>query len=271
MYRITIAVALAAAISTPAFAHRHHSFHHRSHEHVQSHQPSRHFASSGHSQITSGSVSSTPQADDVQVPDEELDAARDFLAQTSCPGDTMSRQGPPLAIARLNPEFTIRLAAAHHEAIARGLFVCVFSAYRPPGWGVGGFKNKYDSEHTYGLAVDEGGLSREEMNVFAKIAAKHGLYRPYSAACEYNHFAPTKDKMVTEVVPALRKTVNADGPVLLVRMWDLAASIIAPEGLSPEIVATTHRRKVGVRIAAVKKPRLVHYAHHHHYRRYARA
>src|SRR5262249_28324273 len=35
---------------------------------------------------------------------------RSYLVATARPGDTMSRQGPQTAIARLNPEFVTRLA-----------------------------------------------------------------------------------------------------------------------------------------------------------------
>jgi hypothetical protein len=34
----------------------------------------------------------------------------------------------------------------------------VFSAYRPPAFGVGGFSDKFNSLHTYGLAVDMRGI-----------------------------------------------------------------------------------------------------------------
>src|SRR5260370_16887131 len=67
----------------------------------------------------------------------------------------MTRQGPERAIGRLHPQFVNRLAAAIAEARGAGLlFAGVFSAYRPPAFGVGGFVDKFHSLHTYGLAVD---------------------------------------------------------------------------------------------------------------------
>ena len=36
----------------------------------------------------------------------------------------------------------------------------MFSAYRPPAFGVGGFSDKFNSLHTYGLAVDMQGIGR---------------------------------------------------------------------------------------------------------------
>jgi hypothetical protein len=66
--------------------------------------------------------------------------ARAYLIATATPGYTMMRQGPERAIERLHPEFVNRLAAAIAEARAAGLpFAGIFSAYRPPAFGVGGF------------------------------------------------------------------------------------------------------------------------------------
>jgi hypothetical protein len=71
----------------------------------------------------------------------------------------MTRQGPERAIGRLHPEFVNRLAAALAEARAAGLPLAgIFSAYRPPAFGVGGFADKFHSLHTYGLAVDVAGI-----------------------------------------------------------------------------------------------------------------
>jgi hypothetical protein len=71
----------------------------------------------------------------------------------------MTRQGPERAIERLHPEFVNRLAAAIAEARAAGMPLAgIFSAYRPPAFGVGGFADKFHSLHTYGLAVDVTGI-----------------------------------------------------------------------------------------------------------------
>jgi hypothetical protein len=50
-------------------------------------------------------------------------------------------------------------AAAIAEARAAGMPLAgIFSAYRPPAFGVGGFADKFHSLHTYGLAVDVTGI-----------------------------------------------------------------------------------------------------------------
>jgi hypothetical protein len=62
----------------------------------------------------------------------------------------MTRQGPERAIGRLHPQFVNRLAAAIAEARGSGLPLAgIFSAYRPPAFGVGGFVDKFHSLHTY--------------------------------------------------------------------------------------------------------------------------
>jgi hypothetical protein len=79
-----------------------------------------------------------------EMPSTEIAAARNYLIETASPGYTMARQGPELAIGRLNPEFVIRLANAVREARQTGLAsVGVFSAYRPPAFGIGGFFDKF--------------------------------------------------------------------------------------------------------------------------------
>ena len=89
----------------------------------------------------------------------ETARARAYLIATSSPGYTMTRQGPERAIARLHPAFVNRLAAAIAAAREAGLpFAGIFSAYRPPAFGVGGFIDKFHSLHTYGLAVDITGI-----------------------------------------------------------------------------------------------------------------
>ena len=71
----------------------------------------------------------------------ELLEARAYLIATAVPGYTMTRQGPELAIGRLHPEFASRLASAIQEARSVGLAEAgIFSAYRPPAFGVGGFR-----------------------------------------------------------------------------------------------------------------------------------
>ena len=72
----------------------------------------------------------------------------------------MAKQGSELAIERLHPEFAIRLTKALREARDYGLLAGIYSAYRPPAFGVGGFSDKFNSLHAYGLAVDLYGIGR---------------------------------------------------------------------------------------------------------------
>ena len=77
----------------------------------------------------------------------EIATARNYLIETASPGYTMARQGPDLAIGRLNPEFAVRLANAVREARQAGLpSAGVFSAYRPPAFGIGGFFDKFQHD-----------------------------------------------------------------------------------------------------------------------------
>src|SRR5215813_10524999 len=86
------------------------------------------------------SPDSEPGCGDTPRTPAEVAEARAYLVETASPGYTMTLQGPELAIGRLHPEFAIRLEHAIREARSVGLpFVGVFSAYRPPAFGVGGF------------------------------------------------------------------------------------------------------------------------------------
>ena len=95
----------------------------------------------------------------------------------------MTLQGAELAIGRLHPEFVVRLANAIREARSAGLPLAgVFSAYRPPAFGVGGFSDKFNSLHTYGLAVDMQGIGRPgspEAQLWHETAARNGVVCPY--------------------------------------------------------------------------------------------
>jgi hypothetical protein len=143
----------------------------------------------------------------------------------------MTRQGPDLAIGRLHPQFVHRLAGAIREAREGGLASAgIFSAYRPPAFGVGGFSDKFNSLHTYGLAVDMtgiGGPGSDQARRWHEIAAKHGVECPYGFAnrVEWNHCQPTHIKIIRPESP-LRETVRADGPIDLQTMFQAGASYI---------------------------------------------
>jgi hypothetical protein len=163
---------------------------------------------------------------------DETARARAYLIATATPGYTMTRQGPERAIERLHPEFANRLAAAIAEARAAGLPLAgIFSAYRPPVFGVGGFADKFHSLHTYGLAVDVtgiGGPGTPGSLLWHEIAARHGVICPYGPynLLEWNHCQPTWVKIILAEDP-LRETVTADGPISLEGMFEVGSSVIA--------------------------------------------
>src|SRR5436190_11055118 len=163
---------------------------------------------------------------------DETARARAYLIETATPGYTMTRQGPERAIGWLHPEFVRRLAAAIAEARGAGLpFAGIFSAYRPPVFGVGGFADKFHSLHTYGLAVDVTGIGAPgtpSALLWHEIAARNGVICPYGphSPAEWNHCQPTWVKIILADNP-LRETVTADGPIGLEDMFEVGYSLIA--------------------------------------------
>jgi hypothetical protein len=186
--------------------------------------------------------------------DEDLKAARAYLLKTARPGDTMMRQGPEIAIERLHPEFTRRLAGAIRAAREAGLSDAgIFSAYRPPVFGVGGFADKFYSLHAYGLAVDMHGIGRagsEEARQWHEIAARHGIVCPYGYRnrAEWNHCQPTHLVAVKAESP-LRDTIVASGPIDLKRMFETGARFIADVGSA--VTSVVAERSAAV-VSAVK-------------------
>jgi hypothetical protein len=180
---------------------------------------------------------STPQpgseqacADTPRTPDEVAEA-RAYLVETASPGYTMTLQGAELAIGRLHPEFAVRLERAIREARSAGLpFASVFSAYRPPAFGVGGFSDKFNSLHTYGLAVDMRGIGSPgspEAQLWHWIAAKNGVVCPYGPRdrAEWNHCQPTSVKIILAQNP-LRETVTSAGPLDVESMFEAGNRLI---------------------------------------------
>jgi hypothetical protein len=161
----------------------------------------------------------------------EIAEARAYLVETASPGYTMTLQGPEVAIGRLHPEFAVRLEHAIREARSAGLpSASVFSAYRPPAFGVGGFSNKFNSLHTYGLAVDMRGIGEPgsaEAELWHRIAAKNGVVCPYGPRdrAEWNHCQPTSVKMIVAQNP-LRETVSSAGPYDLENMFEAGNAMI---------------------------------------------
>jgi hypothetical protein len=158
-----------------------------------------------------------------------VEEAKAYLIDTATPGYTMVRQGADVAIGRLHPDFIIKLADAVRLARAAGLsHAGIYSAYRPPVFGVGGFGDKFNSLHSYGLAVDMTGIGSARSRLarmWQGIVQRVGLYLPYGPnnRAEFNHtqLVPTK------MAPAfLRATITASQPKDLQRMW-LASGISA--------------------------------------------
>jgi hypothetical protein len=106
----------------------------------------------------------------------------------------------------------------------------VFSAYRPPAFGVGGFSDKFNSLHTYGLAVDMRGIGSPgspEAQLWHQIAARNGVVCPYGPRdrAEWNHCQPTSVKMILAANP-LRETVTPTGPSDLESMFEAGDPMI---------------------------------------------
>jgi hypothetical protein len=188
---------------------------------------------------------------------EEVAQARAYLIATASPGYTMTLQGAELAIGRLHPEFAVRLEHAIREARSAGLpSASIFSAYRPPAFGVGGFHDKFNSLHTYGLAVDMRGIGAPgspEAQRWHEIAARNGVvcpYGPYDRA-EWNHCQPTSIKIVRRDNP-LRNTVSSTGPLELDVMFEVGDRLIDDMASAAESLSRAASTPVHVLEAAAR-------------------
>ena len=203
------------------------------------------------------SPDSEPSCGDTPRTPAEVAEARAYLVETASPGYTMTLQGPELAIGRLHPEFAIRLEHAIREARSVGLpFVGVFSAYRPPAFGVGGFSDKFNSLHTYGLAVDMRGIGSPgspEAQLWHWIAAQNGVVCPYGPRdrAEWNHCQPTNVKIILAQNP-LRETVTSAGPVDLESMFEAGNPMIEDMASAAESVSRAAPTPVRALEAATK-------------------
>ena len=189
----------------------------------------------------------------------EVAEARAYLIETASPGYTMTLQGAELAIGRLHPEFAVRLERAIREARSAGLpFASVFSAYRPPAFGVGGFSDKFNSLHTYGLAVDMRGIGSPgspEAQLWHQIAAKNGVVCPYGPRdrAEWNHCQPTSVKMILAQNP-LRETVTSAGPVDVESMFEAGNRLIQDVASAADSLSRAAPTPVRALEAAGKAP-----------------
>jgi hypothetical protein len=165
------------------------------------------------------------------------------------PGATMQRLGTENAIGYLHPDLRSKLQAAMDDAKKEGMNVSVFSAYRPPEYGVGGFQDKMRSLHSYGLAVDLAGVGKAgspEAQKWYEIASRHGLYNPYGSnhPKEWNHYQLVPYKSVEPDNP-LRNTINQSGPKNLQQMWD-AAGQNATGQRTAEMQPTENKRAASI-------------------------
>ena len=171
--------------------------------------------------------------DQACIADAELRRARAYLVETARPGGTMMRQGSDLAIERLHPEFAKRLAGAIQAARRAGLADAgIFSAYRPPVFGVGGFADKYlltsclwascghawhwSSRQSRGSAMarDRSGI-RHRLSIRLSGIAWSGI-----------HCQPTHLDSVRAENP-LRDTIERSGPIDLNRMFEVGNRFLA--------------------------------------------
>lgn len=199
--------------------------------------------------------------------------AKAYLVKTAIPGGTMmtygrriagkgaslariKQAGAEYAIGMLHNVYAIRLARAVRQARAEGLNIGVFSAYRGPDLGVGGFGDKTESTHAAGIGSDMYGIKSAAIAArWQKIANANGLYLPYGPhnRAERNHtqllmIASTKER------PALKKMITVyrkkPMPVVIRReLW--AASGVAPDKLEPASVRQVSY--IGGRRAAKKR------------------
>jgi hypothetical protein len=179
-----------------------------------------------------------------------VEEAKAYLIKTATPGYTMVRQGVEVAIGRLHPDFIVKLAEGVKLARAAGLsHAGIFSAYRPPAFGVGGFGDKFNSLHSYGLAADMTGIGSARSRLaraWQGIVQRVGLYLPYGPnnRAEFNHTQLVPTKMAPGF---LRATITASAPRDLERMW-LASGIRAYVGghepAGPSLASAGERKAV---------------------------
>lgn len=199
--------------------------------------------------------------------DDYLAMARGYLVRIAAVGGAMNVIGREKAIGWMHPEYALRAARAAKRARTEGINASCSSAYRPYGLGIGGFANKRNSRHTFGLACDWAGIGSPGSNSakrFYQIAKEEGLcnpYGPYNRA-EWNHYQLDCGKIVPLGHP-IQKTITAKGPIKPETMWTVAASLIgkvrdtAELGLqsAKALIAMTQSVPQITKIAYVEKPK----------------
>lgn len=179
----------------------------------------------------------------------------DYLIHTATVGRSMRIQSPEVSLGRLHPELRKRLAGAFAQARSEGMKVGCYSAYREPRLRIGGWRDKFQSQHSYGLACDVAGIGRYGSSSWKRwhqIATAHHLHNPYIGSramrWEWNHYSITPTKRVLAGVPGLRKTVTAAGPINQERMWAMANKLI-DRNLDRERIKRRYARHHRIRVA----------------------
>lgn len=178
-----------------------------------------------------------------------IDGFKRFLKDTSqfIQGHTMTMQGMEKSLGWLEPKFRENLAKAIYQARQEGFTnIGVFSGYRQPNMGVGGFGNKYLSCHSYGLAVDManiGGPGSRQAIRWHQIARENGIFCPYGPhnGAEWNHCQAVPNRVCGNYA-GLRSTITGAGPKDPEKMW-AAAKNLAKEIVRKTRVASRHSRK----------------------------
>jgi peptidoglycan hydrolase-like protein with peptidoglycan-binding domain len=150
------------------------------------------------------------------APIDEGDPAKAYLVSVANPGGSMTRQGVNVAIGRLHPAFAVGLANTIRQARAEGIPAGPFSSYRDPVRDPGGYADKWNSLHGYGLAVDVagiGGVGSKTAQRFHKIASENGIFNPYGPdnRAEWNHFqgVPSMGRQFREAHPEAEQALRA--------------------------------------------------------------
>jgi hypothetical protein len=196
------------------------------------------------------------QSDETSQSLSALDEARAYLIRTAAPGYTMTVLGVSAAIESLHPALIVKLAEAVKLAREAGMpNAGVMSGYRPPGLGVGGFRNKFMSMHSYGLAVDMTGIGcagSKTAHQWSTIVEAVGLHLPYGPDnhAEFNHTQLLPEKVAPGNLPA---TITADGPKDLRQMW-LAS------GIDPDLIDVTTDQAIRLAASEPDEERIIRQA-----------
>ena len=171
--------------------------------------------------------------------EEAIRLSRQYLVRIASAGGTMEMVGRDKSIGWMHPEYVLRAARIAKRARAEGIHASCASAYRPYGLGIGGFHNKRNSRHTFGLAcdwADIGGPGSRTAIRFYQIAKEEGLCNPYGPhnRAEWNHYQLDCGKIVP-LNNRIQKTVNAKGPINPESMWKAGEQLVG--GIKSTIVA----------------------------------